>query len=157
VLVVMGFILTYALSYNLWASFAFPSISTRCITKDQVAFASKIFGIFMTMAGISLAVTCSRRLGASHGVAGRDPAALGNLLYADLAFGGAGLDAFAHALLLDRMAEGLGSDERMVRLLITIAYENVSTGLAGTRPLSPMSPVWCRAVIPPSNMRCSPR
>ena len=56
----------------------------------------------------------------------------GNLVYADLAEGGAHIDAVAHVLMLDRLATLFGSDERMVRLLLAISYENISTGLALT-------------------------
>ena len=134
VVMVMGFILTYALSYNLWASFAVPFYLDKLhYTKDEVAFASKVFGIFMTMAGISLGGYLFTRLGRFPTVLlGAILPALGNLLYADLAYGGAGIDVFAHMLGLDRLAQMAGSDERMMRLLITIAYENVCTGLAGT-------------------------
>lgn len=134
VLVVMGFILTYALSYNLWASFAFPFyLEELHYTKDEVAFASKVFGIFMTMAGISLGGYLFTRMGRFPTVLlGAVLPALGNLLYADLAFGGAGIDAFAHVLGLDRLAQAAGSDMRMMRLLITIAYENITVGLALT-------------------------
>jgi len=134
VLMVMGFILTYAISYNVWASFAFPFyLEALHYSKDEVAFASKVFGIFMTMAGISIGGYLFTRIGRFPTVLlGAILPALGNLLYADLAFGGAGVDVFAHTLGLDRLAQMAGSDERMMRLLITIAYENVATGLAGT-------------------------
>jgi PAT family beta-lactamase induction signal transducer AmpG len=134
VLVVMGFILTYALSYNLWASFAFPFyLDELHYTKDEVAFASKVFGIFMTMAGISIGGYLFTRLGRFPTVLlGAVLPALGNLLYADLAFGGAGIDAFSHVLGLDRLAMAAGSDQRMMRLLITICYENITVGLALT-------------------------
>ena len=56
---------------------------------------------------------------------------LGNFLYADLADGGAGIDAFMHLVRLDVLASAMGSSERMVRLLVAIAFENVSTGIAG--------------------------
>ena len=55
VLAAVGFILTYAICYNIWASFAYPFyLDYMHYTKDEVAFASKIFGIIMTMLGISL-------------------------------------------------------------------------------------------------------
>ena len=134
VLVLMGFILTYALAYNIWSSFAFPFyLDALHYTKDQVAFASKVFGIFMTMAGISLAGYMFARAGRFPTVAlGAVLPALGNLLYADLADGGARIDGFAHALHLDGLGAGLGFSERMVRLLLAIAYENVATGFALT-------------------------
>jgi PAT family beta-lactamase induction signal transducer AmpG len=57
---------------------------------------------------------------------------LGNLLYADLADGGAGIDAFTHALRLDLLAGAMGADARMTRLLVAICYENIATGIALT-------------------------
>jgi PAT family beta-lactamase induction signal transducer AmpG len=56
---------------------------------------------------------------------------LGNFLYADLAEGGVHIDMFAHTLRLDALAATMGVDERMVRLLLTISAENISTGIAG--------------------------
>src|SRR3989440_3450430 len=57
---------------------------------------------------------------------------LGNLLYADLAEGSHRLDAVSHLLRLDALAAAFGSDERMMRLLLAISYENITTGLALT-------------------------
>ena len=54
-LIVIGLILTYTLCYNIWSSFAFPFyLDFLHYSKDEVAFASKVFGIFMTIVGISL-------------------------------------------------------------------------------------------------------
>jgi PAT family beta-lactamase induction signal transducer AmpG len=146
VLSVIGFILTYAICYNIWASFAYPFyLQEMHYSKEEVAFASKLFGIFMTMAGISIGGYLFTRVGRFPTVLlGAILPALGNLLYADLAFGGAGVDVFAHALGLDRLAAMAGSDERMMRLLITIAYENVATGLAGTAFVAYVSSVVSR-------------
>jgi PAT family beta-lactamase induction signal transducer AmpG len=55
----------------------------------------------------------------------------GNFVYADLAEGGRNIDIVAHTLRLDALAALFGSDERMVRLLLAISYENTSTGIAG--------------------------
>ena len=134
VLIVMGFILTYALCYNIWSSFAFPFyLDFLHYSKDEVAFASKVFGIFMTMIGISLAGYLFARIGRFPTVLiGSILPPTGNLVYADLAEGGQHIDAVAHVLMLDRLATLFGSDERMVRLLMAISYENISTGLALT-------------------------
>ena len=60
VLIVIGLILTYTLCYNIWSSFAFPFyLDYLHYSKDEVAFASKVFGIFMTMLGIAWAAICS--------------------------------------------------------------------------------------------------
>jgi PAT family beta-lactamase induction signal transducer AmpG len=134
VLVVMGFILTYALCYNIWSSFAFPFyLDFLKYSKDEVAFASKIFGIIMTMIGISLGGYLFARIGRFPTVMiGAILPPTGNLVYADLAEGGARIDMVSHALRLDALATSLGSDERMVRLLMAISYENISTGIALT-------------------------
>ena len=134
VLSVLGFILTYAICYNIWASFAYPFyLQEMHYSKEEVAFASKLFGIFMTMAGISLGGYLFARLGRFPTILlGAVLPPLGNFLYADLAEGGAGIDAFAHFLRLDALAVWFHSDERMVRLLLAISYENVVTGLALT-------------------------
>ena len=134
VLIVMGFVLTYALCYNIWSSFAFPFyLDFLHYSKDEVAFASKLFGIVMTMIGISLAGYLFTRIGRFPTVLiGAILPPTGNLVYADLAEGGAHIDAVAHVMMLDRLATVFGSDERMVRLLLAISYENISTGLALT-------------------------
>jgi PAT family beta-lactamase induction signal transducer AmpG len=134
VLIIIGFILTYALCYNIWSAFAFPFyLEYLHYTKDQVAFASKVFGIIMTMIGISLGGYLFGRIGRFPTVlVGAAVTPLGNLLYADLAEGGPNIDAFAQTLRLDVLAGWFGSDERMVRLLLAICYENIATGIALT-------------------------
>ncbi len=134
VITLIGFILSYALVYNIWASFAFPFyLDTLHYTKDEVAFASKVFGIVMTMLGIALAGYLFAKIGRFPTVLlGAVLPPLGNLVYADLAEGGVRIDWFAHLLRLDALAQILGSNERMVRLLLAICYENVSVGLALT-------------------------
>ncbi len=133
-LIIIGFILTYALCYNIWASFAYPFYLDHLhYTKDEVAFASKIFGIIMTMMGIALGGLLFAKIGRFPTVfLGALLPPLGNLLYADLAEGSPMIDGFSHLLRLDGLAVALGSDERMVRLLVAICYENITTGLALT-------------------------
>jgi PAT family beta-lactamase induction signal transducer AmpG len=134
VLAPIGFILTYAICYNIWASFAYPFyLDYMHYTKDEVAFASKIFGIIMTMLGISLGGYLFVRIGRFPTILlGAILPPLGNFLYADLADGAPMIDGFAHLLRLDALAQAFGSDERMMRLLLAICYENVTTGLALT-------------------------
>ncbi len=134
VLSLLGVILTYAVAYNIWASFAFPFyLNALHYSKDEVAFASKIFGIVMTMVGISLCGYLFARIGRFPTVMlGAILPPTGNLVYADLAEGGHGLDAVSHLLRLDALATSLGSNERMVRLLLAICYENISVGIALT-------------------------
>ena len=134
VLIVLGLILSYTLCYNIWSSFAFPFyLDFLHYSKDEVAFASKVFGIFMTMIGISLGGYLFGRIGRFPTVLiGAAVTPLGNLIYADLAEGGANIDAFAHTLRLSNLLGAFGADDRMVRLLIAICYENIATGVALT-------------------------
>lgn len=142
VVIALGLILSYRIADNIWGSFAFPFyLQELHYSGDEVAFASKVFGIFMTMAGIAIG-------GVMFAMAGRMPtllvgaivAAASNLLYADLASGGHAIDAFAHTFGLD----ALGQDPRMVRLLIAISGENISVGIAGAAFVAYLSSITSR-------------
>ena len=133
VLIVLGMILTYTLCYNIWTAFAFPFyLDFMHYSKDEVAFASKVFGIIMTMVGISIGGYLFLKIGRLPTILiGAILPVFGNFVYADLAEGGSHIDAVAHTLRLDALARLFGSDERMVRLLLAISMENISTGIAG--------------------------
>ncbi len=133
VLIVIGLILTYTLCYNIWSSFAFPFyLDFLHYSKDEVAFASKVFGIFMTMIGIALGGYLFARIGRLPTVLiGAILPVFGNFVYADLAEGGPYLDAVAGTIGLTQLFGLFGFDERMVRLLLAISMENISTGIAG--------------------------
>ncbi|MDF8333444.1 AmpG family muropeptide MFS transporter [Novosphingobium cyanobacteriorum] len=133
VLVVIGMILSYTLCYNIWGSFAFPFYLQHLhYSKDEVAFASKVFGIFMTIAGISLGGYLFLRLGRMPTILiGAILPVLGNFVYADLAEGAVHIDAVGRTLGLNALFGLFGFDERMVRLLLAISFENISTGIAG--------------------------
>jgi PAT family beta-lactamase induction signal transducer AmpG len=133
VLITIGLILTYTLCYNIWSSFAFPFyLDFLHYSKDEVAFASKVFGIFMTIIGVSIGGYLFLRIGRIPTILiGAILPVFGNFVYADLAEGGPNIDMVSHVLFLDRLAATLGFDERMVRLLLAISYENISTGIAG--------------------------
>jgi PAT family beta-lactamase induction signal transducer AmpG len=125
---VIGMILTYTLCYNIWGSFAFPFyLEFLKYSKDEVAFASKVFGILMTMAGIGLGGYLFARLGRMPTIlVGAVLPVLGNFVYADLAEGGHYIDAVCLPLF-----GWTGLEPRIIRLLAAIAMENVSTGIAG--------------------------
>jgi PAT family beta-lactamase induction signal transducer AmpG len=132
VLIVIGLILTYTLCYNIWSSFAFPFyLDFLHYSKDEVAFASKVFGIIMTMIGISIGGYLFLRIGRLPTILiGAILPVFGNFVYADLAEGGARLDAVAGTIGVTQLFGAFGFDERMVRLLLAISYENISTGIA---------------------------
>jgi PAT family beta-lactamase induction signal transducer AmpG len=133
VLIVIGLILTYTLCYNIWSAFAFPFyLEFLHYSKDEVAFASKIFGIIMTMVGIAIGGYLFARIGRLPTVLiGAILPVFGNFVYADLAEGGPNLDVVAGTVGLTQLFGLFGFDERMVRLLLAISYENISTGIAG--------------------------
>ena len=133
VLIVIGMILSYTLCYNIWSSFAFPFyLDFLKYSKDEVAFASKVFGIFMTMLGISLGGFLFARLGRMPTIlVGAILPILGNFVYADLAEGAVHIDAAGAAIGLKWLFGLFGFDPRMTRLLLAISFENVSTGIAG--------------------------
>jgi PAT family beta-lactamase induction signal transducer AmpG len=58
-------------------------------------------------------------------------AALTNLLYADLAIGGARMQAVSDATGFSWLVSYLGGDARLAKLMVTIAGENVAVGIAG--------------------------
>lgn len=141
VLIVIGMILTYTLCYNIWSSFAFPFYLEHLkYTKDEVAFASKLFGIFMTILGISLGGYLFTALGRMPTILiGAILPILGNFVYADLAEGARHIDAVGNATGLNALFALFGFDARMVRLLLAISFENVSTGIAGAAFVAYMS------------------
>lgn len=128
-ILVLGLILSYRLCDSIWGPFAFPFyLDELGYSNDEVAFASKIFGVFMTIAGIALGGLLFATLGRMPTLLfGAAVAAGSNLLYADLAAGAPFIDAFARLFYLDM----LGTDLRMVRLMIAISGENIAGGLAG--------------------------
>jgi PAT family beta-lactamase induction signal transducer AmpG len=142
VIIVLGLILSYRITDNIWGSFAFPFyLQELKYSGDEVAFASKIFGVFMTMAGIAIGGILFATLGRMPTLMiGAIVAAASNLLYADLASGAHGIDAFAHLFALD----SFGPDLRMVRLLIAISGENIAGGLAGAAFVAYLSSITSR-------------
>ena len=142
-IIVLGLILTYRLCESIWGPFAYPFyLQEMHYTNDEVAFASKVFGVAMLMTGIALG-------GILFATVGRLPTllvgavitAVANLLYADLAAGGAWLDAFSHVTRFDRLTALFGFDPRMNRLLLTIGLENNCSGLAGAAYVAYLSSI----------------
>lgn len=139
VIIALGIILTYRLTDSIWGPFAFPFYLTELqYSADEVAFASKVFGVFMTIAGIAIGGILFVTLGRMPTlILGAIIAAATNLLYADLAAGGAFIDAFANFFGLNN----LGVDPRMVRLMVAISGENIAGGLAGAAYVAYLSSI----------------
>jgi PAT family beta-lactamase induction signal transducer AmpG len=142
VVIVLGLILSYRITDNIWGSFAFPFyLQELQYTGDEVAFASKVFGVFMTMAGIAIGGILFATMGRMPTLmAGAIVAAASNLLFADLAAGAPFIDAFARLLGLDAFEPSL----RMTRLMIAISGENIAGGLAGAAYVAYLSSITSR-------------
>ena len=129
----LGIILTYRLTDAIWGPFALPFyLQELNYSNDEVAIASKFFGVGATMLGITLGAVLFATIGRMPTlVLGAILAALTNLLYADLALGGAGLDRFGWFTGLYHVLGWFGAEPRMARLLLAIAGENLAIGIAG--------------------------
>ncbi len=129
----LGIILSYRFTDGVWGPFALPFyLQELKYTNDEVAIASKFFGVGMTMAGIALGAISFATLGRMITlILGALVAALSNLLYMDLALGGAGLDIFGQYSGFYWLTELFGADARFSRLLLAITGENIAGGLAG--------------------------
>ena len=132
-MIVLGLILTYRLCESIWGPFAYPFyLQEMHYTKDEVAFASKVFGVIMLITGTAIGGILFATIGRMPTLlVGAVITAVANLLYADLAAGGAWLDSASHLTGLDRLTALFGFDPRMNRLLLTIGLENNCSGLAG--------------------------
>lgn len=139
---VLALILLYRIADSIWAPFAFPFyLGELQYTNDEVAFASKLFGVVMTIIGVALGGMMLAAWGRMPTLlAGGIVAALSNLLFADLALGGAWIDGFARLLFLDHS----GIEPRMLRLMIAISGENIAGGLAGTAFVAYISSITSR-------------
>ncbi|MEH6411758.1 MAG: hypothetical protein V7741_14615 [Hyphomonas sp.] len=142
--------LTYRFTDAVWGAFAYPfylgdQFGALGHSLDDVAIASKFFGVVATILGSLLGAVLIAVLGRMPVFfVGGIVAAATNLLYADLAAGAAVLDAF---LELSHLGPPLGAladwaaklspdvvaadqGQRMARLMVTIFAENLAGGFA---------------------------
>lgn len=146
-LLVLALVLCYRFTDLVWGAFAFPFYlgnehGAIGHTSDEIAFASKTFGVLMTVAGSALGAVALLVIGRMPClVIGAFTAAVTNLLYADLALGGGGLDGFLGVTGLQGVFAAVGIDARMARLLTTIAAENVAGGFASVAYVAFLSAV----------------
>lgn len=151
-ILVLALALTYRFTDAVWGSFAYPfylgtHMDALGHSLDDVAIASKFFGVIATILGSLLGATLIATIGRMPVFfVGGIIAAATNLLYADLAAGAHTLDAFlafTHldgplvafadaAAKLQPHAMELPPDQgqRMARLMITIFAENIAGGFA---------------------------
>jgi PAT family beta-lactamase induction signal transducer AmpG len=158
---VLCLVLSYRFADLIWGSFAFPfymgtEYGALGHTRDEVAIASKVFGSFMTFFGITIGAAAILRFGRMPCVfIGAALAAATNLLFADLASGGSGTDAFMRALhlypafaSLQGVANFLTLDvtmnEGLSQLMMVIGAENLAVGFA-----SAASVVYLSSIVNP--------
>ncbi|MBR9833730.1 MAG: AmpG family muropeptide MFS transporter [Alphaproteobacteria bacterium] len=150
VILVLLLALTYRFTDAVWGAFAYPfylddRFGALHHTMDDVAIASKFFGVLMTIAGAGLGATVIAVIGRMPVlVVGALLAAATNLLFADLSAGGAAMDGFLAFTHLDtpliafaEWAATISPDpvapdqgQRMARLMMAIAGENLAGGFA---------------------------
>ncbi|OYX66286.1 MAG: MFS transporter [Sphingomonadales bacterium 32-64-17] len=132
---ILSLVLTYRICDAIWGTFAYPFyLGELQYTNDEVAFASKFFGVGAIIAGLAFGGYLLTAIGRMATLTlGALIAALTNLLYADMAAGGANMqaasDAIGFSALISFMAP-FGSDA-LPRLTFTIMWENLAIGIAG--------------------------
>lgn len=155
-ILVLALILTYRFADLVWGSFAYffyldDRFGALWMTNDEVAVASKTFGVIMTVAGSGLGAVALIFLGRMPCLfIGALIAAATNLLFADLAAGryiaetatfvptegGDAVTAFMAATGLDHLLNlippifGLENRPELTRLMGAIAGENLAVGFA---------------------------
>lgn len=148
---ILALAMTYRIADSIWGSFANPFYLTILAhSNSDVAVASKMVGVFATLAGIALGGLALARIGRMPAlIVGGVIAAATNLLYADLARGGAGTNAFLAATGLGNVLgaglhafvgsvqatgatifDGVTLDGRLTQLTTVILMENLAGGFA---------------------------
>jgi PAT family beta-lactamase induction signal transducer AmpG len=130
---VIALVLTYRITDAIWGSFAYPFyLGELEYTKDEVAIASKFFGVGALLVGLALGGLLLTVIGRMTTLTlGALIAALTNLLYADLAIGGARMQAASDFTGFTWLTGLFGADERLSKLMLTIGMENIAVGIAG--------------------------
>lgn len=132
-IIVLALVLSYRITDAIWGSFAYPFyLGELEYTKDEVAVASKFFGVGALMVGLAAGGYLLTALGRMATLTlGAFLAAITNLLYADLARGGAVVQAVSDGTGFSWLVSHLGGDERLATLMMAIAGENIAVGIAG--------------------------
>lgn len=140
---VIALVLSYRITDAIWGSFAYPFyLGELQYTKDEVAIASKFFGVGALIVGLAAGGTLLTVIGRMSTLTlGAVIAALTNLLYADLAVGGARMQAVSDAIGFTTLIAQFGAEERMGRLMLAIGAENIAVGIAGAAFVAYLSSV----------------
>ncbi len=153
-ILVLALVMTYRFTDAIWGSFAYPfymgeNFGALGHTLTEVGVASKLVGVIATITGIAIAGIAMLKYGRMPVlVVGAILAAITNFIYADLATGAYYMDAFLGITHLDgffRYLDGVlphvNLDQRMARLIVTIAAENIAGGLASAATIAYLSSI----------------
>lgn len=154
-MLVLALVLTYRITDSIWGVFAYPFyLGELGYTGEDVAFASKILGIIAILLGLALGGWLITVFGRMFMLTlGAAIAAATNLLYADLALGGATMQAASDVIgftwLVDTTANWLAPlffvaappSENLARLAFTIFWENLAIGIAGAAYIAWLSSI----------------
>ena len=141
---IIALVLTYRICDAIWGTFAYPFyLGELAYSNDEVAFASKFFGVGAIILGLAIGgymlTVFGRMLTLTLGAL---LAALTNLLYADLAIGGARMLALSDAIGFTWAIEQLpGGSARLAKLTLTIGFENLAIGIAGAAYIAWLSSI----------------
>ncbi|MCP5379531.1 MAG: MFS transporter [Novosphingobium sp.] len=140
---VLALVLSYRITDTIWGTFAYPFyLGELAYSKEEVAIASKFFGVGALMLGVALGGVLFAYIGRMAVMTlGALTAALTNLLYADLSVGGAVMAAGSRLIGFTWLVEHLGGDERLAKLMFAIAGENVAGGIAGAALVAYLSSI----------------
>lgn len=142
---ILTVVLTYRICDAIWGTFAYPFyLGELNYTNDEVAFASKFFGVGAIIGGLALGGLMLTAIGRMTTLfIGGLLAALTNLLYADLAIGGHNMQAVSDAVgftWLISQVPGIGSAS-LAKLTFTIFFENLAIGIAGAAYIAWLSSI----------------
>jgi PAT family beta-lactamase induction signal transducer AmpG len=154
-MLVLALVLTYRITDSVWGVFAYPFyLGELGYTGEDVAFASKILGIIAVLLGLAIGGWLITVFGRMFMLTfGAIIAAATNLLYADLALGGAAMqaasDATGFTALVNGTAQGLAPlffvaappSAGLAKLAFTIFWENLAIGIAGAAYIAWLSSI----------------
>lgn len=143
---ILALVLTYRITDAVWGTFAYPFyLGELNYSKDEVAIASKFFGVGAVVFGLALGGYLLTVLGRMMTLTlGALLAALTNLLYADLAIGGFRMAAVSDFIGFTWAVEQFGGDQRLAKLMVTIGAENLAVGIAGAAFVAWLSSIVAR-------------
>lgn len=143
VVLVLALVLSYRITDTIWGTFAYPFyLDELGYSKDEVAIASKFFGVGALMLGVALGGVLFAYIGRMAVMTlGAFTAAITNLLYADLSLGGSVMDATSRMIGFTWLTEHMGGDARLARLMLAIGGENIAGGIAGAALVAYLSSI----------------